>query len=210
MSENVLHTGRKSFIAYISSIVGSAIFIAIVNGIVFAISWGMTEAEATQNAFHYLSLAWTGINIYLVLTSIYNLFYIRTIQWIVTDEGVTIKQGILPWAKIDFHHPYDTIFEAYYGFGFFAKLFGYGTCHIRRTEGSTTEISGEKMRKPGKIVGLINDQLKEQKQRAQGQVAPAAARTDVEELGHLAKLKEDGAITNEEFDTMKRKVIERG
>jgi uncharacterized membrane protein YdbT with pleckstrin-like domain len=209
MSEDVLYTGRKSFVAYISSTVGSAIFIGIVNGVFFAVSWGMAEAEAPQNAFYYLSLAWTGINIYLVLTFIYHLFYIRTIKWIVTDEGVTVKQGILPWAKIDFLHPYDTIFEAYYGFGFFAKLFGYGTCHIRRTEGSTTEISEEKMQSAGKIVGLINDRLKELKRQMQGQGTPAAARTDAEELAHLAQLKQDGAITAEEFETMKRKVIER-
>jgi membrane protein YdbS with pleckstrin-like domain len=209
MSEDVLYTGRKSFIAYVSSIFGRVILIVIVNAIFFGVSRWWVEAEAPRNVLYYLSLAWTVVNIYLVLMSIYHLFYIRTIQWIVSDEGVTVKQGILPWAKIDFLHPYDTIFEAYYGFGFFAKLFGYGTCHIRRAEGSTTEVSEDKMQKAGKIVGLINDRLKELKQQMQGQGTPVAARTDAEELAHLAQLKEDGSITYEEFETMKRKVIER-
>ncbi len=209
MTENVLHTGRKSFVAYVSSIFGSVVFLTIVNAILFGISRWMMEAEAPASALHYLSLAWTGVNIYLVLTFTYQLFYMRTIEWIVGDEGVTIKRGILPWSKIDLHHPYDTIFEAYYGFGFFAKLFGYGECFIRRTEGSTTEFSEEKMRNPDKIVGMINEKLKELKRQMQGQGTPVAARTDVEELANLAQLKDDGAITTEEFETMKRKVIER-
>ena len=36
-------------------------------------------------------------------------------------------RGVLPWRKTDFFHPYDTIFESFYTFGFFAKVFGYGT-----------------------------------------------------------------------------------
>ncbi len=209
MSEEAVYTGTKSFIAYISIIVGQAIFIGMVNALFFGIAYGMGEAQAPEDAYYYLSLAWRGMNVYLGLMAIYNLFFIRTIRWIVTDEGVRIKSGILPWRKNDLFHPYETIFEAFYEFGFFAKLFGYGTCSIRRTEGITTAIAEIRMRNAAKIIGLINERLKLLRKETRGQAPTPAARTDAEELARLGQLKADGTITAAEFETMKRKVIER-
>jgi len=209
MSEDVIYTGRKSIVAYISSVIGDVILIGIVNGVLYWIARGMAEAEASEIAFRYLSWAWKGINVYLVLMAVYSLFYIRTLQWIITGEGVRTRVGVLPWRQTDILHPYETIFEAYYSFGFFAKLFGYGECSIRRTEGITTAISATRMRNGGRIVGLINEKLKLLRKEARGQVATHATRTDTEELAHLGQLKADGTISAEEFEIMKRKIIER-
>jgi len=208
MSETVIYTGRKSLVAYIGFIFGQAFFIAIVNAIFYGASYAMGEAEAPASAFRYLSLAWTGINIYLALSFIYQLFWMRSIQWIITDEGVRIKRGLLPWRKIDFMHPYESIFEAYYDFGFFAKLFGYGGCNLRRTEGVTTEIHETRMHNAARIIGLINEHLKKLRKEAKGAII-SPAKSDAEELSHLAKLKENGDISAKEFEIMKQKIIER-
>jgi hypothetical protein len=154
-------------------------------------------------------MAWKGIVVYLILLALYRLVYIRSIRWIVTDEGVRIKEGLLPWRKMDYMHPYETIFEAMYSFGFFAKLFRYGTCTIRRTEGITTAIEETHMHNAGKIIGLINSHLKQSRQVAKGGPPVHATRTEVEELAGLAKLKADGDISPDEYETMKRKIIER-
>jgi len=209
MSENIIYTGRKSFVAYISLIIGRIIFIGVFNGVLYGVSWGMGEADASETAFRYLSWAWKGINVYLVFRAIYSLFYIRTLQWIITDEGVRIKAGILPWRQTNIFHPYETIFEAYYEFGFFAKLLKYGECSIRRTEGITTAISEIRMHNAAKITGLINEKLKLLRKETKGQAFAPAAKTDTEELAHLGQLKADGTISAEEFETMKRKIIER-
>jgi hypothetical protein len=62
-----------------------------------------------------------GVALLFSASGIYNLFYLRTIEWIITDEEMRVKSGILPWRKRSFGHPYETIFEAYFNFGFFAK-----------------------------------------------------------------------------------------
>ncbi len=212
MSEEIIYTGRKSFVAYISVVIGQIIFLAIINGIFYGIDWGMRDAQAPETALRYLSWTWMAVNVYVVVMAIYTLFHIRTIRWIITDEGVRIKGGILPWRQMDMFHPYETIFEAYYAFGFFAKLFKYGECSIRRAEGITTAISESRMHNAAKITGLINEKLKLLRKEARGQTVVAAApaaRTDAEELAHLGQLKADGTISAEEFETMKRKIIER-
>ncbi len=210
MSDKTIYTGRKSFVAYISAIIGQLIFIGIINGVFYGIAWGMGEGEAPETALRYLSWAWQGVNVYVVLMAIYSLFYIRTIQWIISDEGVRIKGGILPWRKNDILHPYETIFEAYYEFGFFAKLFRYGECSIRRAEGITTAISEKRMHNAARITGLINEKLQLVRKEIRGKVATTpTVRTDTEELAHLGQLKTDGTISMEEFEIMKRKIIER-
>ncbi|GEM_PF-3346331 len=207
MSEEVLHTGRKSFVAYISVIVGNAIFLSVINGVFYGVRWLMVDNEVSGDAVRYLNWAWIAVNVYLILQTIYILFFIRTIRWDVSEEGVRIRGGILPWAKMDMMHPFETIFEAYYRFGFFAKLFGYGECHIRRTEGVTTEISEPMMHRPGKLTGLINEKLRELRKSGPNQGAPSAG-SATEELARLGQLRKDGTITEEEFQQMKRKIIE--
>jgi len=208
MSEKILYTGRKSLIAYINSIIGTAILVAMINGIFYGISYAMSEAEASENAFNIFSLAWIVVNIYLAASYIYNQFYIRTFQWIVSDEGVRIKSGLLPWKKNDLMNPYEVIFEASYDFGFFAKLFRYGGCNLRRTEGITTELYAPYMHNAAKIIGLINENLKQLRKETRGPKF-SATRSDAEELSHLAELKNSGDISAEEFAAMKRKIIER-
>ncbi len=153
-------------------------------------------------------MAWVIVNIYMAASFIYNLFFIRTFQWIVSDEGVRIKSGLLPWKKNDLMNPYEVIFEASYDFGFFAKIFRYGGCNLRRTEGITTEIHEPYMHNAAKIIGLINKNLNHLRKEARGPKL-SASRSDTEELAHLAELKNNGDISSEEYATMKRKIIER-
>ncbi len=208
MTENESITCRKSWVAYVGEIKGTLVAAAILNGILYGVHWFMQEQAAPAKAFGYLETTAWVLNGLLVLELIYSLFYLRTVQWIADDEGVRIREGILPWRKHDLLHPYETIFEAYYEFGFFAKLLGYGTCHIRRTEGITTEISSAQMHRASRITGFINEKLKALRK---GQRAPVVAETRpsaAEELTQLARLRENGTLSEDEFETMKRKIIE--
>jgi len=197
MSEQVLHIGRKSLIAYIRSAIGTSIGLLI---------FGTVAGVAAFNDHPILALFGVGLWLLVLARGIYNLFYIRTFQWIITDEAVQMKQGILPWAKSDWVHPYEIIFEAYYNFGFFAKMFNYGTCHIRRTEGVTSSQSASHMHDAGKISGLINRKVNELR-KAQKPPVLATVRSEVEELADLAKLKSNGDITAADYEAMKNKII---
>ena len=82
-----------------------------------------------------------GFGLLSAARGVYNLVYLRTIEWIITDEELRVESGLLPWMKRSCGHPYETILEAYFNFGSCAKMFGYGTCFIRRAEGNTSADS---------------------------------------------------------------------
>jgi len=133
---------------------------------------------------------------------------LRSIAWVVTAEAVNLNGGWLPWTKYQSHLPIDTIFEAYSGIGFWAKLLNYGHCTIRRTEGTTSSLSETFLARPRELTGLINQKVKQYRKR---QERPAVARSgsDVDELKDLASLKANGSISGAEYETMKQRIITR-
>jgi len=72
----------------------------------------------------------------------------------------------------------------------------------------TTEIHESQMHNAARIIGLINEHLKKLRKEAKGPVI-SPVKSDAEELSHLAKLKENGDLSTKEYETMKRKIIER-
>lgn len=205
MSEKVLHVGKKSIVAYIRSAVATFIWLMIFGGGTFAAAFGGAPLFAVIGVGACLLIAAKGV---------YNLVYLKTVRWVLTEEGVRVTSGLLPWRKTSFNNPYETIFESFYEFGFFAKLFGYGTVTLRRTEGLTTAQSFLMMDAPGKITNRINGKLKELRQAQKPAVAAPpvvvqTARSEVQELAELVKLKAAGDISAEDFELMKNKILGR-
>jgi hypothetical protein len=202
MSNPVIHVARKGFIAYVLSAMVTTF-------------WFLLWATASTVAFVFdhpiVGTIGIGLCLWAVARGIYNLFYLRTMKWVLTDEAVTIKWGILPWARTDFGHPYETIFEAYYTFGFFAKIFGYGTLVMRRTEGNTTAETMSHMANPGVISTFINNKIKELRKAQKSPMAIAVtgseSKSAVEQLAELARLRESGAITAEDYEIMKARIV---
>jgi len=205
MQESFVYIGRKSFMAYVMSVLRTAFWAFLFAGPMF---WAFFSDRPL------LALALAAISLLIAAAGVYNLFYLRTVRWIISQEELRIEEGILPWAKSSFGHPYETIFEAYYQFGFFAKIFGYGTCSIRRTEGNTTGASETRMQDATKITTLINQRVKTYRKAMRpgavvaAPVTSAPARTQVQELAELAQLKAAGAVTAEEFEVLKRGIVE--
>jgi len=205
MQKSFIYIGRKSFMAYVMSALGTAFGVFLFVGPAIWAAFGELPL---------LALALAAISLFIAAAGVYNLFYLRTVRWIISEEELRIEAGILPWAKSSFGHPYETIFEAYYHFGFFAKIFGYGTCSIRRTEGSTTGASESRMLDAAKITTLINQRVKTYREAMRpgavvaAPVTSAPARTQVQELAELARLKAAGAVTTEEFEVLKRGIVE--
>jgi len=200
MSKEVLHVGRKSFMAYVRSAIGTAVWLAI---------WGAGSIFAAFNGYSGVGLLGAGVCLLVAARGVYNLFYLRTMRWELDEEGLRVRWGILPWARSDYHYPYETIFEAYYTFGFFAKLLGYGDAVIRRTEGLTSAEEFSHMHDPGASTRVINEKIKELRQVRRGGAAivTGANKSEVEQLAELAKLKSEGAISGDDFERMKAKIV---
>jgi uncharacterized membrane protein YdbT with pleckstrin-like domain len=202
MSEQVIHVARKSFMAYVLSAIRTTFWFVL---------WAIGAAVAFGFDHPIVGTILLGICLLVVANGVYNLIYLRTMKWVLTDEAVTVKFGILPWARTEFAHPYETIFEAFYTFGFFAKIFGYGELVIRRTEGNTTAETMSHMANPGVISAFINKKVKElrkaQKAPMSVTVAGAEAKSAVEQLAELARLRESGAITAEDYEIMKARIV---
>ena len=204
MSDQVLFVCRKSLVAYLRSTIGTILFFLIF-------------ATATGLASFYFDSVWifaigAALSLLVLVRGLLDFLYLSSVRWIIGEEDVRIVRGYLPWAKQDFTHPYETIFEAYYTFGFFAKMFGYGTLFIRRTEGVTTAESEPHMREAGKATKLINGKIKELR-KAQKQPAitlAAGGRSQVEELAALASMRASGDISDEDYEIMKQRVIGGG
>ena len=144
----------------------------------------------------------------VVLRAAFTWLRLQSIAWVVTGEDVIVKGGWLPWTKSQFAVPVDSIFEAYYSIGFWAKVLNYGHCTIRRTEGTTSSFRETYLARPKELVGLINQKVRDFKKR---QVRPGTAPpvNEVDELKSLAALKANGSITGAEFDAMKQRIITR-
>lgn len=204
--------GRKHAIVYLRALIGFAIW--------FSIFGWLFVWLATTTRFHVppmLVLVVLGLVGLTLLFFLLSWMDVRSFTWTVTDGHVELHSGWLFWRKTSFNIPYETIFEAYYTFGFFAKILHYGHCVIRRTEGVTSTTGATYMAVPEKLVGAINAKVKEYRARAWqpiAMVAPAVApafgpaKTAVQQIGELAALKRDGAITTEEFEVMKKKIIQ--
>jgi uncharacterized membrane protein YdbT with pleckstrin-like domain len=210
--------GRKHFLAYLQILLVYGFLMLPVTAFLI---WLGTTTRFRVPA--WLLLILLGIDLLIAFGAFRSFMENKAFTWTLTDEGVDIRRGWLFWQKSHFDLPYDTIFEAYYTFGFFAKILGYGTCVIRRTEGVTSAYEATFIARPGAIVGAINKKVKElrveaKQARIMQAIAPAplpafqaeTAKSPAEQIRELIALKTEGAITAEEFETMKRRVVEGG
>ena len=194
--ESAEFIGKKHSIVYIRMLLGTAFWV------------GLLLLLATVKDIRPYS-QWVLLLVGLVLLSAaFRWLELMSIAWVVTAEDVIVQGGWLPWKKYRFEIPINSVFEAYYSIGFWAKLFNYGHCTIRRTEGTTSSFHERYLTRPQQLVGLINQKVKEFKKRSgrPGVTQPASA---VDQLKDLATLKADGSITGAEYEVMKQRIITR-
>lgn len=200
MSDSALLVARKSLMAYVRSVIGS---------ILLLLACAIPTAFAFLSGYPLFAYAGAVICFLVLLGGVLNLAYLASVRWTVDEEEVHVFEGVLPWAKRDFTYPYETIFESYYTYGFFAKLFGYGTLYLRLTDGVSSAVSESHMKDALKAVRSINSKVQELR-KSQGQntvtVSPEG-KSQVEELTSLAALKANGDISAEDYEIMKRRII---
>jgi hypothetical protein len=146
-------------------------YIGVLIGAVILLAAPIGFLGSTSGATHQILAA---VATAIALVTIYKLFWLRTVRWTVRDDGVHVKQGILPWRTWENWYPYETIFEAYYGRRLFGYMLGYGTLGIRRTEGTTSNVAQNCIRGAKTAAAAINGGV-EAHRAAMRPVAPAAA-----------------------------------
>ena len=153
--------GKKHAIAYLRILIGYGFWFLLFTAVFLWL--GTTTSFQVPVALALVPLALMGLTAFGGLRS---WMETKRFSWTVTDEGVDIHSGWFSWQRTKFDMPFDTIFEAYYTFGLLAKMFHYGHCVIRRTEGVTSATEAKFMANPGKLVGAINQGVKEFRDRA--------------------------------------------
>lgn len=153
-------------------------------------------------------IVWLIAGVILLFVTMNSILRNLSTKWILTQEELIIKSGFLPWKKTYFEIPIETIYEAYYQYGFWAKIFGYGHLNIRRTEGSTSSFRTTAMTNCDVITQSINTEVKTLKKSKQVPQQSSVTQYSVaDELMKLSELMTKGIITQEEFAEQKAKLL---
>jgi len=157
----------------------------------------------TRDVFRYLIIG-AG----LVLFVIYPLR--RLIQWltsnfVVTNERVIHRQGFI--AKTSMEIPLDRIQNVKFRQGVFERIIGAGSLIIESAGERGTNVFSD-IRHPESVQKVIYEHAEARTREMQGG-APMAAPTPsmTEELQRLADLRDRGAITEQEYQTHKARLL---
>ena len=105
-------------------------------------------------------------------------------------------------------YPKEDIYEAYYSKTMFGSFLGYATITVRRTEGSTSSFFATGMTNSGEITGSINALVRDLKKSPKQNFVNVNAHPSLaDELQKLVELKNQGLLTEEEFNAQKQKLI---
>jgi hypothetical protein len=193
-ADSLPRTFRKHSIAYVRWAIGTLILLGVPVAIAAATSGGV------RIAFGVLAVLVAGRRLHLLLI-------LRSFRWTVTENELRLAAGVLAWKKVDIALPYETIFDVSYNNGLLGHYLHYATVVVRRSEGMTTAWRDRHIRDGHVLAGLIADQLAKYRATLKPGAVTAAGGDGVESLGELAKLRANGDITGEEYETMKAKII---
>lgn len=130
-----------------------------------------------------------------------------TSNFAVTSDRVIHREGFI--AKRSMEIPLEAINDVRFAQGVIDRMVGAGTLLISSASESGTN-SFKDIRHPEEVQKTIYHQGELNKKRMyQGhQAAPPVAPSATAELERLAKLRADGVLTEEEFQTQKAKILE--
>lgn len=168
--------------------------------------------------FVYLSFGittkWISIGL-LVFSSIVALSKILTVlnlasvHWSFNGGELRVTKGFLPWNKTHIQIPIFDIYDSSVSSGFIGHYLNFAHISIRRTEGMTSQLSERNLYGAVNFSGIVNQHVQEYKkgQNLKGSSAIQAGDVGME-LQRLVDLKNTGVLNEEEFERLKRKLID--
>ncbi len=135
----------------------------------------------------------------------------RFIQWVtshfvVTNERLIHRQGLI--AKNSMEVPLDRINDVRFHQNVFERMIGAGDLIIESAGTRGQEVFSN-VRHPENVQKVVYERAETHTMKMQG-AAPARAPSATEELQRLADLKDRGAITEEEFQAQKARLLGGG
>ncbi len=162
-----------------------------------------------------MGLFLAGIPVALVLAGYagYKMLEWQRNIWAVTNMRVIDEEGV--FSSDTKESPLDKINNVSYSQTFFGKIFGYGKVDIQ-TAAEIGETSYSNVEKPGKLKDAITTMQEEYKKtqmkRQAKEFADAIGSSNDNDIGteleKLNQLKEKGAISEEEFQAGKKKLLQ--
>lgn len=135
---------------------------------------------------------------------------VRYCKWITTSFVITTDRLIYRSGLISKHGieiPLDRVNNVNFNQGIIERMLGAGDLLIE-SGGEDGQSRYSDIRHPDHVQNLINAQIQERVDRRSGVVAPAAASVDVaEQLERLEGMLQRGTLTQDEFDSQKRKLL---
>lgn len=152
---------------------------------------------------------WKALGALLIIYNALRIIFLATVKWRLTSSELYINKGFLPWKRASIQIPIFNIYDASVSYGVLGYFLGYGHITIRGTEGVTTHTYERCLTGAKKLSEQINSlawKHKENKHKSITDYQPTG-RSIAEELQHLSELKNNGSLTQDEYDTLKNKLI---
>jgi uncharacterized membrane protein YdbT with pleckstrin-like domain len=153
-------------------------------------------------------LNWAGIAL-LVIAGLW--LIIRYLKWLTTNFVITshrliFRQGVI--AKSGIEIPLERVNNVNFNQGIFERMLGAGDLLIE-SGGEDGQSRFTDIRHPDRVQNLIQSQMEalHQRRAGYGQHAAAAPSDITQQLERLEGLLQRGTISQEEFDSQKRKLL---
>lgn len=167
------------------------------------------RTEKTVEIHHYFRIGVLIFGLWLLYKTIRGVILNSRVEWIFENNILTTKSGLLPWRRTEFGIDISQIYEAYFTKSFMGTILGFGGLHIRRTDGVTSKFFQFSMNNHKKMVSEINKAISNRKSTQNEKLEVITTKESLtDELKKLADLNKDGVISDEEFEKLKRKIIE--
>jgi membrane protein YdbS with pleckstrin-like domain len=167
--------------------------------------------------FIYLSFGivtkWISIGLLVfaaivAISKILKVLYIASITWSFNGGELHVTKGFLPWKKTRIQIPIFDIYDSSVSIGFLGHYLNFGHISIRRTEGITSQFSERYLGSAVHFSGIVNQYVQEYKK---GQNPVSTNHGQVRDIGlelqRLVDLKNSGALTEDEYEKLKKKLI---
>jgi hypothetical protein len=133
-----------------------------------------------------------------------------SVRWVVNKDGIEGTGGVLPWKRANFYYTFDQIFDVYWRrpkIAFLGWLFNVGTIGFRTASGVADALEQNLMARPQRFHELGLEYTGQANQAQVDHSSDSANGSVADELERLAKLRDQGNISEEEYEKLKAKAL---
>lgn len=145
----------------------------------------------------------------IAVKKILKLVYLSSVTWIFNGNELWVVRGIFPWNKTQIQIPIFDLYDSIVYSNFLGHYLNFGHIRIRRTEGVTSQIQETYLAKAVNFSETLNLYIQEYKKSRNLIDVNQIQKSDLGiELQRLVDLRDTGAITGEEFEKLKKRLID--